>query len=265
MPDIIGKQIRPVPWLVILFCIASFFWLDEFARKRMNYQYQSYLSELDRQKKVESDFIEHIVRARDQPDWPGNREGILARELWQFAPLHWETLKDEDNAHRLTFEDRTTGDYFDATFRKNSFAYLVDCNRKVSPRSTTAEAYFQACVILSWLVPTVLIIGFASFYLPRSFRPWIVGSALLTLLGSVMGTDRNIRYNWSPWMIAPAVTFGLSIMSLGRVRARKGRNCKRCGYNLTGNLSGICPECGTPAPLPPKKPEILVSDFDLIE
>jgi hypothetical protein len=22
--------------------------------------------------------------------------------------------------------------------------------------------------------------------------------------------------------------------------------CRRCGYNLTGNVSGICPECGTP-------------------
>ena len=23
-------------------------------------------------------------------------------------------------------------------------------------------------------------------------------------------------------------------------------HCQRCGYNLTGNLSGICPECGKP-------------------
>ena len=22
--------------------------------------------------------------------------------------------------------------------------------------------------------------------------------------------------------------------------------CKSCGYNLTGNQSGVCPECGTP-------------------
>jgi hypothetical protein len=23
-------------------------------------------------------------------------------------------------------------------------------------------------------------------------------------------------------------------------------HCQKCGYNLTGNVSGICPECGTP-------------------
>jgi len=25
-------------------------------------------------------------------------------------------------------------------------------------------------------------------------------------------------------------------------------HCVRCGYNLTGNVSGVCPECGTPVP-----------------
>lgn len=27
--------------------------------------------------------------------------------------------------------------------------------------------------------------------------------------------------------------------------------CTKCGYNLTGNLSGLCPECGTALPLTP--------------
>ena len=29
--------------------------------------------------------------------------------------------------------------------------------------------------------------------------------------------------------------------------------CDRCGYDLSGNASGICPECGTPIPLKPKE------------
>jgi len=33
----------------------------------------------------------------------------------------------------------------------------------------------------------------------------------------------------------------------GHTRGKVGR-CIRCGYNLKGNTSGICPECGTPIP-----------------
>jgi len=31
------------------------------------------------------------------------------------------------------------------------------------------------------------------------------------------------------------------------MRVRVGQ-CRECNYNLTGNISGICPECGTPIP-----------------
>ena len=27
---------------------------------------------------------------------------------------------------------------------------------------------------------------------------------------------------------------------------RRTRRCLECGYSLVGNLSGVCPECGTP-------------------
>ena len=30
--------------------------------------------------------------------------------------------------------------------------------------------------------------------------------------------------------------------------------CRPCGYNLTGNVSGVCPECGTPIEKPEPKP-----------
>ncbi len=29
-------------------------------------------------------------------------------------------------------------------------------------------------------------------------------------------------------------------------------HCKRCAYNLTGNISGVCPECGTSIPIEPR-------------
>jgi hypothetical protein len=40
-------------------------------------------------------------------------------------------------------------------------------------------------------------------------------------------------------------------IALARAPIRRYRRCKQgqclvCGYNLTGNVSGRCPECGTP-------------------
>jgi hypothetical protein len=31
------------------------------------------------------------------------------------------------------------------------------------------------------------------------------------------------------------------------VRRQLRGQCPACGYDLTGNVSGVCPECGTPA------------------
>jgi predicted amidophosphoribosyltransferase len=38
------------------------------------------------------------------------------------------------------------------------------------------------------------------------------------------------------------------INRLGTRKSRSDSACLSCGYNLTGNLSGICPECGRAFP-----------------
>jgi len=49
----------------------------------------------------------------------------------------------------------------------------------------------------------------------------------------------------------PTTIFGLypawALVAFVRRRRRlaRGNLCKDCGYNLTGNVSGVCPECGT--------------------
>jgi len=52
---------------------------------------------------------------------------------------------------------------------------------------------------------------------------------------------------WSPLLLLAAG--GLAAAWLARARVRPGL-CGRCGYNLTGNVSGRCPECGTPTSPP---------------
>lgn len=53
------------------------------------------------------------------------------------------------------------------------------------------------------------------------------------------------------WMLVPMVT-GYPILNLlrgpiRRFRRRRRGLCVKCGYNLSGNASGVCPECGTRA------------------
>jgi hypothetical protein len=45
------------------------------------------------------------------------------------------------------------------------------------------------------------------------------------------------------WMPA-AVFAALMLWMIPWRRRRPPHHCKRCGYDLTGNISGLCPECG---------------------
>ena len=43
-----------------------------------------------------------------------------------------------------------------------------------------------------------------------------------------------------------------TLLTLARKLHRGKGRCTACGYNLTGNTSGTCPECGTPVPAKPE-------------
>ncbi len=59
--------------------------------------------------------------------------------------------------------------------------------------------------------------------------------------GSVSGTELALPF-WLPYLLV-ALPTGL-LWYIDRRRPPPG-HCGRCGYNLTGNTSGVCPECGT--------------------
>lgn len=46
--------------------------------------------------------------------------------------------------------------------------------------------------------------------------------------------------------LAPAIVFWRGPLRRWRHRHRREGYCEKCEYDLTGNLSGVCPECGTP-------------------
>jgi hypothetical protein len=63
--------------------------------------------------------------------------------------------------------------------------------------------------------------------------------------------DGIIRSFFFPvWLLFSALALLPALKLLGlvvRVRRKARFNCIECGYNLTGNTSGVCPECGTAA------------------
>lgn len=66
------------------------------------------------------------------------------------------------------------------------------------------------------------------------FAPWVDNSEYPTQL--IVGVPA--------WI--PVLVFGLPV-ALGywhKRRSLRGDGCRVCGYNLTGNVTGRCPECG---------------------
>ena len=76
---------------------------------------------------------------------------------------------------------------------------------------------------------------------------------------TVLVTGFNAHEGWDAVWNTPAIyllfittpiggvmlAFSTLQLQRGRLVLRKKRHlCKQCGYNLTGNTSGLCPECG---------------------
>jgi hypothetical protein len=53
---------------------------------------------------------------------------------------------------------------------------------------------------------------------------------------------------WMPFVLLAAYPAMAFVRGPLRYYRRRGRGlCVKCGYDLTGNVSGVCSECGTPA------------------
>jgi hypothetical protein len=58
---------------------------------------------------------------------------------------------------------------------------------------------------------------------------------------------------WVPASVFLSIAVAIRLAPRFLRKSRFAGLCLACGYNLTGNTSGTCPECGTPVPKEPNE------------
>ena len=56
-------------------------------------------------------------------------------------------------------------------------------------------------------------------------------------------------------LLGPFIAF--DVFAAARAEQAQSNCCHHCGYNLTGNVTGICSECGSPLPKQPEQESTL--------
>lgn len=88
-----------------------------------------------------------------------------------------------------------------------------------------------------------------------SISPWLEATSLERQYGPIAYSSYvNDRLSYGtlafpPWLPIPIlaafpVLYAAFIFRRRRRRRRRPGHCLKCDYDLTGNMSGVCPECG---------------------
>jgi len=134
-------------------------------------------------------------------------------------------------------------------------------------RLLTQRFGFLESMCLCGLAPLLVVychyhVGSENEHLRRRFRTYLsaltaIGCAILLSHGGVRPRSLDLGYGLVLGIGGGMAThlIGLIVgavadLFLDRVRQfANPQECRACGYDLTGNTSGICPECGTSVPL----------------
>lgn len=128
------------------------------------------------------------------------------------------------------------------------------------------------CALSFGVMGLGLELSIVFLFCARIFCWWLVGAKGAGLVGRrllgwiISGTLINVAFDvglvsglFGGWRF-PLIALGCiaifiyTLHAIGRRDSLKFRflaepHCRNCSYNLTGNISGICPECGTPIDL----------------
>ncbi|MEM6258951.1 MAG: hypothetical protein AAGI37_11620 [Planctomycetota bacterium] len=135
------------------------------------------------------------------------------------------------------------GPYFDQPYPQKPMARTQDDIGRFAGQLAGGPVPF-----IVWLFFGVLFVTSRDLFVPLWLMvAWIVFSTTVWLMSpEYMISDGSIFQNRSLiWSVVMLVSLGVLIWTRSAInRKRDPRMCKQCGYNLTGNTSGLCPECG---------------------
>ncbi|HPM24330.1 MAG TPA: hypothetical protein PLP66_10530 [Phycisphaerae bacterium] len=100
----------------------------------------------------------------------------------------------------------------------------------VGRQHDTLALFLAVCALLALLVPTLLLLSSS----PDDDTP----------SPAEVENAQALMASLPCWLAIAAAL--LVILAVVRLRKHRRGICARCGYDLTGNVSGRCPECGTP-------------------
>lgn len=179
-----------------------------------------------------------------------------AAKVW-----YWDFPRKTDKVYRLS--DPRTADLFYLHFKKDKLEFVGWEVRRTRPMAIWYNLWISvgnelggvvSVGILFWVM--LLVTSLAVWRFHRWVAQMLLAVALLTTLAWMLSAkyqqvfeDKLLQIHGLRWAAA-MVAVSLLVLVLPNLRQRRAGalKCAQCHYNLTGNVSGICPECGTPIP-----------------
>jgi hypothetical protein len=115
-----------------------------------------------------------------------------------------------------------------------------------------------------------LVVWWVTWWLPARWMrvAFVVGAVAIELVVSKLLILHVPRPDLEPdpiWLMGPAWGYGLLLLGVGLliafVKPRPDHLCHACGYDLSGNELGVCPECGAVARCRACKEPLVHDDF----
>lgn len=147
--------------------------------------------------------------------------------------------------YELTFTDRQLRGFY------AWYPLYVDPEPAWWVPAESLRHYGLAVAAMAWLILLIGAIGERS--LRRRFGKGALAIAMLCAV--LLATEPEpasrvfrIHVPGAPWVGGGLVTVSFALLMIRRRQLSGEPQCPHCGYNLTGNVSGICPECGNTTP-----------------